>query len=157
MEKVDKTLVAYASKSGATQEVAEKIAETLKDKYNLEVDLINLRKEKPILALYKNVVVGSGVRMNKVYGEALRFLKQDFENKRVAFFICCGGAGDPKKYDESCTKYITNVLANYRNFKPVATEAFGGRMKMFGKQLFDNVDFEKIRSWAESLGKKFVK
>ena len=48
------------------------------------------------------------------------------------------------------------MLAYYPNVKPVATEAFGGRMKILGKLLFDNVDFAKIHAWAEILGKKFA-
>jgi hypothetical protein len=104
---------------------------------------------------YKNAVVGGGVRGGKVYGEALKFLKQDFGDRKVVFFVCCGGAGDPEKYEESCTKYVTNVLTNYPNVKPVATEAFVGRMKILGKTIFDNIDPDKIRAWAEILGRKF--
>jgi menaquinone-dependent protoporphyrinogen oxidase len=151
-----KTLVAYVSKSGATEQVAKIIEETLKEKLGLEVELADLRKESPNITQYENVVVGAGVRAGKVYTEALDFLKQDLSTKKVAFFVCCGGAGDPKKYNESCTNYVTNVLANYYNLKTVATEAFGGRMKILGKTLFDNVDPAKVRSWAESLVSKFI-
>lgn len=153
---MQKTLVAYASKSGATKEAAEVIAEELRSKFNSEVDLVDLRKSSPNLAGYGNVVVGSGVRAGKVYGEALEFLKKDFGDRKVAFFVCCGGAGDPKKYDESCTKYVTDVLAKYPNFKTVATEAFGGKMTVLGRKLFDNVDPEKIRAWTQTLGSKLL-
>jgi len=151
-----KTLIAYASKSGATEQVAKIIEEVLKEKPELEVELANLRKDSPDIAQYENVVVGAGVRAGKVYSEALDFLKLDFGNKKVAFFVCCGGAGDPKNYDESCTKYITNVLGKYPKLKTVATEAFGGRMKMLGKTLFDNVDPAKVRAWSEVLSSKLV-
>jgi menaquinone-dependent protoporphyrinogen oxidase len=154
--KMKNTLIAYASKGGATGQAAQIIADVLKEKYTLEVDLVNLRKDSPNLAQYKNVVVGAGVRGGKVYGEALDFLKQDFGNRKVAFFVCCGGAGDSKNYEESCAKYVTKVLANYPNVKTVATEAFGGRMKLLGKTLFDNVDPAKIRAWAETLGSKLA-
>jgi menaquinone-dependent protoporphyrinogen oxidase len=154
--KMKNTLIAYASKGGATGQAAQIIADVLKEKYTLEVDLVNLRKDSPNLAQYKNVVVGAGVRGGKVYGEALDFLKQDFGNRKVAFFVCCGGAGDPKNYEESCAKYVTKVLANYPNVKTVATEAFGGCMKLLGKTLFDNVDPAKIRAWAETLGSKLA-
>ena len=152
-----KMLVAYASKSGATEQAAKIVAEVLKEKSGVEVELADLRKGSPNIVQYENVVVGSGVRAGKVYGEALDFLKQDFGNKKVAFFVCCGGAGDPKKYDESCTKYLVDVLIKYPNLKTVTTEAFGGRMKMLGKTLFDNVDPDKIRVWAENLVTKFGK
>ena len=154
--KMNNTLIVYVSKGGATEQTAQKIAEVLKEKYKLEIDLINLRKESPKLAQYKNVVVGAGVRGGKVYGEALEFLKQNFENRKVAFFVCCGGAGDPKNDEESCVKYVTEVLAKYPSVKTVATEAFGGRMKLLGKTVFDNVDPTKIRAWAETLGSKLA-
>lgn len=152
-----KTLVAYASKSGATEQAAQTIANELKDKFGLEVDLANLRKDTPNIAQYENIVVGAGVRGGKVYGEALDFLRQEFGDRKLAFFVSCGGAGDPKNYEESCDKYITKVLANYPNVKAIATEAFGGRMKILGKTIFDNVDPARIRTWAENLGNKLVK
>jgi menaquinone-dependent protoporphyrinogen oxidase len=151
---MEKTLVAYASKSGATEQTAQIITEVLRGECHLEVDIINLGKTFPSLEQYRNVVVGAGVRAGKVYDEALKFLKKDFGDRKVAFFVCCGGAGDPKKYEESCDKYLKNVLANYPDLKPVASEAFGGRMKLLGKTVFDNVDSAKIRSWAETLGSK---
>ena len=145
------TLIAYASKGGATKQASEIIAEVLRYKHKLQVDIVDLRKTTPKLAEYDNVVVGAGVRGGKVYGEALNFLKQDFGDRKVAFFVCCGGAGDPKNYEDACTKYLTDVLSNYPDLKVVATEAFGGRMKVLGKTVFDNFKPEKIREWAEKL------
>jgi len=144
-------LVAYASKGGATKEASEIIAEVLKNKYNVTVDLIDLKKTTPKLEGYDKIVVGAGVRAGKVYGDALKFLKQNFESKKVAFFVCCGGAGDPQKYEEACKNYVTDVLANYPDLKPVSTEAFGGRMKILGKTVFDTFDSKKIQSWAEKI------
>ena len=144
-------LVAYASKGGATKEASEIIAEVLKNKYNVTVDLIDLKKTTPKLEGYDKIVVGAGVRAGKVYGDALKFLKQNFESKKVAFFVCCGGAGDPQKYEEACKNYVTDVLANYPDLKPVSTQAFGGRMKILGKTVFDTFDSKKIQSWAEKI------
>ncbi|HML03980.1 MAG TPA: flavodoxin domain-containing protein [Candidatus Bathyarchaeia archaeon] len=138
-----KTLIVYASKSGAAEQAAQMILDVLKDKYGLEVDLVNLRKDSPNPALYENIIIGAGVRAGKVYREALRFLKQDFGTRKVAFFVSCGGAGDPKNYEKSCTKYITEVLAHYPR-------------KILGKTIFNNVDPAKIRSWAETLGNKLA-
>lgn len=53
-------------------------------------------------------------------------------------------------------KYVANVLVKYPNLKTVSTEAFGGRMKLLGKTLFDNVDKDKIRVWAETLQNKLA-
>jgi len=40
--------------------------------------------------------------------------------------------------------------------KPVAAEAFGGRIKFFGFTIADACDFGKVEAWAESLGEKLL-
>ena len=75
----NKTLIAYQTKLGASKETAGKIADTLRSKYQLEVDLVDLKeKNLPDLGQYHNVVVGAGVRGGRVYAKALKFLKNDF-------------------------------------------------------------------------------
>ena len=66
-------------------------------------------------------------------------------------------AGNPKSYDEAFTKFIKDVLAKHPHIKPVATEAFGGRIKILGITFSDNRDMAKIRLWADEVGKKFSK
>jgi menaquinone-dependent protoporphyrinogen oxidase len=152
----NKTLVAYETKGGATEEYARKIAEVLGSKYQLEVDLINLKKQDvKDCSQYNNIVIGGGVRAGRVYGKALKCLENDFSGRKVAFFVSSGDAGDPEKYQQAKVKFVENVLANYPNVKPVATEAFGGRMKILGRTVFDNVDLAKVEAWAEELGQKF--
>ena len=152
----NKTVIAYETKGGATEESARKIAEVLRSKYQLEVDLVDLKKQGiKDCSQYQNFVVGGGVRAGKVYDKALKCLENDFTRKKLAFFVSSGDAGDPAKYQEAKVKFVENVLANYPNVKPVATEAFGGRMKILGKMVFDNLDLARVEAWAEELGKKF--
>jgi menaquinone-dependent protoporphyrinogen IX oxidase len=49
---INKILVAYVSKRGATREAAEIIAGVLKNKYKSEIDVIDLKKESPKLEEY---------------------------------------------------------------------------------------------------------
>ncbi|UCC91615.1 MAG: hypothetical protein JSV39_04905 [Candidatus Aenigmatarchaeota archaeon] len=150
-----KTLVAYATKGGATEEAALEIADTLR-KHELEVDVVNLRKEKnPDVSGYSNVVVGSGVRMGKIYREYHEFLENDFSRKRIALFIVCGEAGDPKDQDRVMEKHMKTTLGNHAHLKPVEFEVFGGRMKVLWKVVSDGRDPAKVRAWAEKVGKKF--
>jgi menaquinone-dependent protoporphyrinogen IX oxidase len=154
----NKTLVAYETKGGATEEYAQKITEVLSSKYQLEVDLINLKKQDiKDCSQYQNFVIGGGVRGGKVYSKALKCLENDFNGKKVAFFVSSGEAGDPEKHEQAKTKFVEKVLENYPNVKPVATEAFGGRMKMLGRTVFNNVNLDKAETWATELGKKFSK
>lgn len=152
----NKTLVAFETKSGATEEYARKIAEVLGSKFKLEVDLVNLKKQDvKDCSQYQNIVIGGGVRAGKVYGKAMKCLENDFSGKKVAFFVSSGDAGDPEKYEQAKVKFVENVLANYPNVKPVATEAFGGHMKILGKTIYNNMNLAKAEAWAEELGKKF--
>ncbi len=96
----NKTLIAYESKMRATEEAARKIAEVLRGKYQLEVDLVDLKEQKVLdLTQYRNVVVGAGVRGGRVYKKALNFLKNDLSGKQVAFFTSSswGHAGKLRK------------------------------------------------------------
>jgi menaquinone-dependent protoporphyrinogen IX oxidase len=151
----NKTIIAYESKGGATEETAQKIADVLRSKYQLQADLMNLKKQRISFSQYNNIIIGGGVRMGKVYNKALKCLENDFNGKQVAFFVCSGEAGDPEKYNQAKTKYIENVLANYPGVKPVAVEAFGGRMKVLGKMVYNRMDNNKTEAWAEEVGRKF--
>jgi menaquinone-dependent protoporphyrinogen IX oxidase len=151
-----KTIVAYESKSGATEESARKIADVLRSKFQLEVDLVDLGKQNiSDCTQYQNVVVG-GVRAGKVYGKALKCLENDFTGKKVAFFVSSGQAGSPETYEKAKAKFAENTLTRYPNIKPVSWEAFGRRMSILGKKIFDTVDLFKVEVWAEELGKKFT-
>ncbi len=153
----NKTLIAYESKGGATEESAQKIAEILRSKYQLEVDLVDLKEQKvPDIEQYRNVIVGGGVRAGKVYDKTLKFLENDLSGKHVAFFVSSGEAGTPASYEKAKVKFVENTLANYPNIKTVSTEAFGGRIKILGKTVMDNRDMAKVEAWAEELGKKFT-
>ena len=89
LKMTNKTLLAYMTKGGATEEASQTIANVLRTKFNLEVDLLNLKKQpSPDITSYNNVIIGSGVRTGKIYKEALKLLEQDFKEKKVAFFIC---------------------------------------------------------------------
>lgn len=150
-----KTLIAFATKGGVTEESACVIANILREKYNFEVDVVNLRENpSPDLTKYKNIFVGSGVRMGKWYKQALTFLENKFEDKNVVIFLSSCTAGDSGTHDEAIMKYIDEVLAQYPHVKPMAAEAFGGRMKMLGKTVKNNCDMGKVRAWAEEVGKK---
>jgi menaquinone-dependent protoporphyrinogen IX oxidase len=153
----NKTLIAYESKMGATKESATKIAQVLHSKYQFEVDVVDLKKQDvPDWGQYRNVVVGAGVRGGRVYGKALKFLKNDLSGKNVAFYTCSSWAGTPGSYENARKKYVENTLAKYPQVKFVDAEAFGGRIRYFGKTMLDNRDNAKVEAWAEGLGKKFT-
>jgi menaquinone-dependent protoporphyrinogen IX oxidase len=153
----NKTLIVYQTKSGVTADSARKIADVLRSKYQLEVDLVDLKEQKtPDIAQYKNIVVGSGVRAGRVYGKALKFLENDFADKNVAFYVSSSWAGTPGSYENAKAKFVENTLAKYPKINPISTEAFGGRIRYLRKTMVDNTDLAKVEAWAEELGKKFT-
>ena len=153
----NKTLIVYQTKSGVTAESARKIADVLRSKFQLEVDLVDLKEEKtPDLSQYKNIVVGGGVRAGRVYGKALEFLENDLAGKNVAFYVSSTWAGTPGSYENAKVKFVENTLAKYPKINAVSAEAFGGRIRYLRKTMVDNTDLAKVEAWAEELGKKFT-
>ena len=149
----NRTLVAYVSKGGVTEEYANVIANTLRDKYRLDGYVTNLKKSPmPELAKYANIVVGYGVRMGRPYKEAIKFIeKSDFSDMKVAIFVT---SVEPR--DEAISKYINSTLEKHPHLKPVATEVFGGRFKILGRTINDKHDPGRVKLWAEEIGKVFT-
>jgi menaquinone-dependent protoporphyrinogen oxidase len=153
----NKTLIAYETKQGATEETAKHLAETLRSKHDLEVDVVNLKKQDvPDLTQYSNIVVGAGVRGGRIYGTALKFLKSNLGGKRVAFFTSSSWGGTPGSYKNAKTQFIDKTLAKYPQVNFVASEAFGGRIRYFKKTMLDNTDPAKVEAWAEEIAKQFT-
>jgi menaquinone-dependent protoporphyrinogen IX oxidase len=153
-----KTLVAYASKSGVTEEYAYAIADVLKKKHKLDVDVVNLKKEKNTdISKYENIVLGGAVRIKRVYKEVQKFLGRDLKGKKIAIYLSSCEAGDPKTYPDAIRKYVEPIKEKGKANNIIAADAFGGRMKMFGKVVVDMRDSKKVEKWADDLGKKFKK
>ncbi len=151
----NRTLIAYASRGGVTREYSEIIAEVLREKYGHIVDAVDIRKKKsPSISDYDNVILGTGVRMGRVYKEGLRFLERDFGDKRVAVFLSSNEAGTPESYEDAVRKYMDPIRENHQNINLVDIEGFGGRIRVLGKTSVDLRDPEKAKNWAEQLGEK---
>lgn len=98
-------LVAYASKYGATQEIAEKIADVLTDA-GLAVE-VHAVEEEPGLAGVEAVVLGSAVYVGQWRKEAAEWLKGQQENlsSLQVWLFSSGptGEGDPSKLMQGFT------------------------------------------------------
>lgn len=149
-----KTLVAYASKTGANKEAGEVIADTLRSAYAFEVETADLKEGMPDISPYENIIVGSGVRAGRVYGEAVEFLGRDFGQRKVALYFCCMEGGDTKAMGQVPSKYGPKLLEKNPGLKPIDIGAFGGCMKVLGRVVTDTRDPERVKAWALELGKK---
>ena len=70
-----KTLVAYFTKGGASEEYAKVIANTLTAN-GFVVETCNLAHDIPDVASFDTVVLGTGVRISRVYRRWKKVLKQ---------------------------------------------------------------------------------
>ena len=144
----NKTLIAYATRGGTTEEYAKAISSVLTDEFKMQADLVNLKKARnPDLTQYQNIIVGAGIKMFKMHKEGAEFLeKKNFGEKNVGIFL---SSLVPR--DEAIKKYVDVILQKNTTLKPIVVEVFGGRMRIFGKTSQDMTDIEKAKKWARKI------
>ena len=144
----NKTLIAYATRGGTTEEYAKAISSVLTDEFKMQADLVNLKKSRnPDLTQYQNIIVGAGIKMFKMHKEGAEFLeKKNFGGKNVGIFL---SSLVPR--DEAIKKYVDVILQKNTTLKPIAVEVFGGRMRMFGRTSQDMTDIEKAKEWTRKI------
>jgi menaquinone-dependent protoporphyrinogen oxidase len=164
-----KVLVAFATYYGSTQEVAEAVATTLRER-GVEVDL-RLLREVRTLAGYSAVILGAPLAMHRWHKDALGFLsrhRQALLLLPVAVFAL-GPVHDPhdaQEWQDSRTQ-LDKELAKFPWFKPVALEMFGGKFdpallrfplnKLAGPAPASDIrDWKAIRAWAGNLATMFA-
>lgn len=163
-------LVAYATRYGSTKEVAEAIAETLRQA-GAQVELQPLSEVRS-LAGFQAVVMGAPLQMYRWHKDAFSFLSRHHKALAgipVAVFAL-GPVQNPHNEAEwqGSRDQLAKELAKVEWFKPLTVEilggkfdpqALGGLMKMFAKSepATDIRDWEAIRQWAQGLLPLFSK
>lgn len=164
----DSVLVAYATRSGSTREVAEAVAATLRER-GLAVDVQPL-KVVSTLEGYRAVVVGAPLIMGSWHKDARRFLSRHRETLKEcpAAVFALGPVHDDEKEWQGALRQLDKALAKFPWLTPVANEVFGGKfdLALLGfpwsflpalKKIpsSDIRDWTAIRAWANSLAEKF--
>lgn len=163
----DRVLVAYATRYGSAQEVAEAVAGALRE-CGLEVDLQPMR-EVSTLAGYSAAILGAPLYMFHWHKDALGFLsrhRQALMERPVAVFAL-GPFHDEEKEWQEVRSQLGKELAKFPWFAPVATEVFGAKydpaMLSFPWSLIpalrqmpasDIRNWTAIRTWASNLAAK---
>lgn len=161
-------LVAYASKHGSTHEIAEAVAQALRDS-GLAADCVEAGDEKPLDG-YGAVVLGSAVYMKRWRREARHFLrKHSKELAGLPFWVFSSGpVGDPEKDDDAWTEPAHTIetaedlgVRNHVVFGgSVSTESSGPMARsMAGNtppEHRDRRDWDAIRSWAEAIARELA-
>jgi menaquinone-dependent protoporphyrinogen oxidase len=162
-------LVAYATKQGSTQEVAEAIAAALRED-GTAVDCRPL-KEVKTLEGYAAVVVGAPLYMFRWHKDAKIFLsrhRQALMARPVAVFAM-GPLKDEAKDWQDVRAQLDKELLKFPWLAPVAAEVFGGKHDpaklSFPYNLIpalkqmpasDIRDWTAIRAWAIGLTAKLA-
>lgn len=165
-------LVAYATRYGSTQGVAEFIAKALGEK-GLTVDLMPLSAVTS-LEKYSAVVIGAPIYIGSWLKPAHDFLKRfekSLQTLPVAVFALGPLSNSPKEMEESRAQLDTQ-LAKHAWFRPLAIEMFVGKYEKKNLPFFfkllamlpasplrsapegDHRNWEHIGAWAETLPAK---
>lgn len=165
-------LVTYGTKYGSTEQVAEVVAEVLRDR-GLGVDLKPAREVKSPEA-YAAVVVGAPLYIGALHKDALNFLTRNQQTlvKHPVAVFGLGPIHDDEKERLDSLDQLKKELAKLPWLAPVSVEMFGGKFNPAGLRFPDSLllklpasplhdapasdvrDWTKIRAWASDLAAK---
>jgi len=159
----DEVLVAYGTKHGATAEIADAVAKTLRDA-GLAVDLQKAGRVRS-LERYRAVVLGSAVYAGRWRRDALRLLRRPELRDRDVWLFSSGTVGedrgDPEQLERLTRPPRVERLAadlgahEHTVFGGMVAEDAGFiRKKMARKippELRDRRDWDEIEAWAQSI------
>ncbi len=173
----NRILVAYASRQGATAEVAEAIGAAIAES-GAQVDVRPMREVRD-LSPYQAVVAGSAIQHCKFLPEAIDFIRAhqaELNQKRFAAFLVCITLAMRNQDDlEKARPGISEWFAPVRALvKPVSEGEFAGTLYLnkipglidrmgFGVSVKagvwsegDHRDWQAIHDWGASLPAQLV-
>ncbi len=152
-------LLAYATRYGSTQEVAEAIAAELQQA-GLKVKLQPMR-EVAAVDNYAAIVLGAAIYNAKWHPDAHHFLMQHQEglSQRTVAIFALGPLNASSAAMRNSRHQLDMELAKHPWLRPIAIEMFVGKMDptklsfldRLGARASDNRDWDAIRSWSQSL------
>jgi len=161
-----KVLVAYATKTGSTREVAERVGERLRGK-GAEVE-VRPAAEVKSLDGYDAVVFGGALYMFRLVGEGRRFLARS-RKKLADLPFAAFGMGPIEDTEEQFTdarRHLDKTLDKLQGVTPKDVVIFGGALDpaklkfpfnnpaMKSMPVSDLRDWKTIEAWADSLPAK---
>lgn len=165
-------LVAYASRSGSTTEIAQAIGETLTQR-GIAVDVLPMTQVDH-LSPYTAVIAGSAVWQQRWLPEAMHFLethRRELTQKPVATFLVCMALAtkNPSRYQHGLRAAFAWMAPARNLVHPVSEGYFAGVLElkkinalhfrialgmMVRLGLFtegDHRDWDAIGKWADAL------
>lgn len=161
-------LVAFATRYGSTQEVAEAVAATLCER-GLAVDIQPMRDVRTLEG-YRTVVLGAPLYMFHWHKDALHFLARYREalTKRPVAVFALGPFHAEEKEFQGAREQLDKELAKFPWLTPQAITIFGGKFDpqklsfpynlvpaLKNMPASDVRDWTAIRAWADDLAVQF--
>jgi menaquinone-dependent protoporphyrinogen oxidase len=148
-------LVAFASKHGATAEIASAVAQALNASGVSAV--CSEAEDIGTLAGFDAVVLGSAVYMKRWRPEARRFLRRHRAAlaERPFWVFSSGPVGDPAKDNPAWLEPRRTIARaselGARDHKVFGGVAQGASAKNLPEEFRDRRDWDDIRAWAEGI------
>ena len=160
------TLIAYATRSGTTEEVAETIFGALCDE-GMTCDLVRMR-DAQLIDGFKLAVLGVPLYMGRLLKEFHEFLDENqsvLEKMPVWVFVLGPVENKPEQFDASRAQAVAQ-MSKHPWFQPMEVQVFGGcwdlsrmgfpmsllRMLPAGKvPAMDARDWPTVLQWAEGI------
>ncbi len=151
-------LMAYGSKHGSTQEVAQAVAEELRA-HGVDVETVPAR-EVDDLRPYAGVVVGGSIYMGRWHADALGLLQRHkYALSELPLAVFGMGPRTLEPHDvEHAMAELRRSLATVPEVEPAAVAIFGGVIKPRALRFpfsrmpaSDARDWDAIRAWAAGL------
>lgn len=149
---MNRILVAYASKKGSTAQVAEVIAETLRQR-GAHVDLVPAARVREPIDGYDMVVLGGAIYSGRWHAAAHRLLKRrrrELGRMPVAVFGM-GPRTDTEQAWQRSRAQLDRALSKCNWLNPAEVTVFGGVDPPKKRTQRDLRDWDKIRAWAAEV------
>ena len=145
-------LIAFASKSGSTCEVAVAIADVLRAR-GWSVVVAEAAHVRERVSDYDLVVLGGAIYSGRWHSGAQRFLRRhrrELGRVAVAIFGMGPRDDDPEAWRTS-REQLDRALSKHSWLRPFAVTVFGGVDPPKKRQHRDIRDWDAIRAWAAQL------
>ena len=154
-----KTLIAYSTTLGCTEQCASKLKEDLGD----DVEMVRIsRRRRYNLQDYDNIIIGGSIHEGMIQRSVYKFCENNLEillHKQVGLFVCCM---DP---DANEKELIQRTFPDKLVESALASGFFGGELNIKKMNLLQkimtrkaarlrkepDIDFQKILEFARKI------
>jgi menaquinone-dependent protoporphyrinogen oxidase len=154
-----KTLIAYSTTLGCTEQCASKLKEDLGD----DVEMVRIsRRRRYNLQDYTNIIIGGSIHEGMIQRSVYKFCENNLEillHKQVGLFVCCM---DP---DANEQELIQRAFPDKLVESALASGFFGGELNIKKMNLLQkimtrkaarlrkepDIDFQKILEFARKI------